>query len=92
MENRLIELENEERINLEDLIDKIDLLAKHNLNGREIRNVITSARQLARYKGEPMDSSHLDRAIAVVDEFQTYVNKMHGHTDDQYAQYKGDRA
>lgn len=88
----MIELENEEKINMEDLVDKIDLLAKHHLNGREIRNVITSARQLARYRKEPMDSSHLGQAIAVVDEFQTYVNKMHGHTDDQYAQYRGDRA
>lgn len=88
----MIELENEEQINMEDLVDKIDLLAKHELNGREIRNVITSARQLARYRAEPMDSSHLYKAIAVVDEFQEYVNKMHGHTDDQYAQYKGDRA
>lgn len=88
----MIKLENDEIINIKDLKDKIELLAKHSLNGREIRNVITSARQLARFRGKPMDSSHLKQAITVVDEFQSYVKKMHGHTDEQYAEYKGERA
>lgn len=68
-----------EKINIHELRDNLDELALETLNGRQIRNAITSARQLARFRNEPMEYSHLDQTIRVVDEFEGYVEKAHEH-------------
>ncbi|KAI0430410.1 P-loop containing nucleoside triphosphate hydrolase protein [Xylaria sp. FL1042] len=78
-----------ERVNTEELQDKIDVLARENLNGRQIRNAITSARQLARFRDKPLSYTHLDQTIRVVDEFEKYVEKTHGHNARDYAQAAG---
>lgn len=80
-----------ERVNIEELRDKIDVLAKEKLNGRQIRNAITSARQLARFRDKPLGYSHLDQTIRVVDEFERYVEKTHGHSAGDYARASGMR-
>jgi hypothetical protein len=49
-----------ETINYRDIQHKMSLLLEHNLNGREIENVINLARQLARPFKKLMDYSHLD--------------------------------
>ena len=46
---RLQDLE-EPNINFDDIFDHMDDLAKEEMNGRQIRNAITTARQLAQYK------------------------------------------
>jgi hypothetical protein len=43
------------------------------MNGRQIRNVINTARQLARFKEEPLDFEHLKRVIKVSGKFDEYV-------------------
>ena len=80
-----------ESINYKELQVKRDILAKHKLNGRQIRNTINTARQVAKYKGEMMSFSHIDQAIEVVNEFEEYVVNTHGHTDDEYARSSGAR-
>jgi hypothetical protein len=51
-------------------------LSKYSMNGRQIRNAINTARQLARFKGEPLDFEHLRRVIKVSGSFDEYVRKV----------------
>ncbi|KAI1739152.1 AAA family ATPase [Xylaria scruposa] len=89
--NRNTGLADGEQVNTEELRDKIDVLAKENLNGRQIRNAITSARRLARFRNKPLSYTHLDQTIRVVDEFEKYVEKTHGHSARDYARATGVR-
>jgi hypothetical protein len=78
-----------EDIDAEDLDDNIDDLAKHEMNGREIRNAVTTARQLAQFKKEKLRYSHLELVIDTASEFNKYLEGTKGHTDDQYAKVVG---
>lgn len=63
-----------------------DKLARCPLNGRQIRNTIKTAKQLALYEKVPLGYGHIDSAIKVADEFETYVQKSHGgETDEERA-------
>lgn len=84
-------LEEGEDVNIEELRDKIDVLAKEKLNGRQIRNAITAARQLARFRNKPLGYTHLDQTIRVVDEFESYVEKTQGNKAGDYARATGIR-
>ncbi|KAK7977186.1 hypothetical protein PG988_004676 [Apiospora saccharicola] len=58
-------------------------LAKHDLNGRQIRNVITTARQLATFRNTKMRYEHLQHVIAVSSKFDSYLKKLQeGYSDD----------
>lgn len=73
------------------LKEKLHTLAKHKLNGRQIRNTISTARQLAQFKNEKLRFVHINQALQVVDEFEKYVTDVHGHSDEEYAREQGDR-
>jgi SpoVK/Ycf46/Vps4 family AAA+-type ATPase len=73
-----------EDINHEELKEKTDVLARHKLNGRQIRNTVNTARQLARFRKETVSYAHFDQAIDVANEFEEYVVKTHGHTDEEW--------
>jgi hypothetical protein len=75
----------EEGENVERIRRRVDELAKHNLNGREIRNALSTARQLASYGGEKMGWEHLELAINTVNDFGSYLRDVHGHTDHEWA-------
>jgi len=49
-------------------------LGKHDLNGRQIRTMIRLALSLAKSEGRPVDKSHLERTIAVADQFKTEMS------------------
>ncbi|KAL9108145.1 MAG: hypothetical protein Q9187_008334, partial [Circinaria calcarea] len=88
---RLKDME-EDKVNIEDLRQHIDELAKHNMNGRQIRNALTTARQLALYKKVKMDYSHLKHVINVAGKFDRYLLQVkEGTTDDQWAREEGVR-
>ncbi|KAM5341918.1 hypothetical protein ACJ41O_014949 [Fusarium nematophilum] len=80
-----------ERINSDELRDKIDMLATESLNGRQIRNAITTARQLARFRGRPLGYSHIEQTIRIANEFEAYVEKTHGHSASDFARAAGVR-
>jgi SpoVK/Ycf46/Vps4 family AAA+-type ATPase len=84
-------LESDEDIDHEGIKDKLDVLAKHNLNGRQIRNTINTARQLATYYKQTLRYSHVDKAVRVVNDFEKYVSDTRG-PDEEYAQEQGWRA
>lgn len=71
---------------------KLGILARRQLNGRQIRNTLNTARQLAQFRGQRLDYDHLDQAIQNVWDFETYVTRLHdGHTDEEYAELAGIR-
>jgi SpoVK/Ycf46/Vps4 family AAA+-type ATPase len=80
-----------EDVDFEELNEKIYVLAKHKLNGRQIRNTISTARQLAQYRKEKLRFVHMNQALQVVDEFEKYVSDVHGHSDEEYARDLGTR-
>ena len=63
----------EERIDFDDLELHIGQLSKYPMNGRQIRNVITTARQLAKFKEKKMTYTHLLQAISVAEKFDKYL-------------------
>jgi SpoVK/Ycf46/Vps4 family AAA+-type ATPase len=80
-----------EDVDFEELNEKIYVLAKHKLNGRQIRNTISTARQLAQYRAEKLRFVHMNQALQVVDEFEKYVLDVHDHSDEEYARDLGTR-
>lgn len=75
--------EDEEDVNFDEIKFRLDDLAGKELNGRQIRNALTTARQLAIFRKERLDYGHLDQALSVASDFSEYLNRMQGHTDDQ---------
>jgi len=69
-------------INISELREHISDLAKHSMNGRQIRNALTTARQLALYKKEPMGYAELKHVIGVAGKFEKYLLEINGNVDD----------
>ncbi|KAG9532239.1 MFS general substrate transporter, partial [Aureobasidium melanogenum] len=61
------------------------MLAKHPLDGRQIRNAIKTASQQASYQKSCLTYGHLQTAIDVANEFEEYICKVRGQTDDERA-------
>lgn len=79
-------------IDAKDILSHIDDLAKPRLNGREIRNAISTARQLARYRGQALRYNHLQSVIAEEEKFDQYLKDLHeGFTADERQNDKGER-
>ncbi|TIC89995.1 putative 26S protease regulatory subunit-like protein [Colletotrichum higginsianum] len=70
---RLKSIGEEDSIDFDDISLHIDELTKHPMNGRQIRNTITTARQLAKFMGNKMVFSHLQRTIAITNKFDEYL-------------------
>ena len=68
----------------EDLSNNVKSLARPELNGRQIRNVIKTARQLAAFRKQKFGIQHLESAIEVVEEFEKYLVDTRG-PDDHFA-------
>ena len=81
--------EGEEDVNFDEIKFHLDDLASKELNGRQIRNVLTTARQLAIFRNERLDWVHLEQALSVSSKFSEYLKRMQGHTDDQRARDEG---
>jgi len=87
--NRLKDL-GETEVDYDDLGDHIGELAEHDMNGRQIRNAITTARQLAQFDGKKFSYAQLQHAIGVASKFETYLKGVkQGFTDDQLARDDG---
>lgn len=78
-------------MNFGELEKKVAILARHKLNGRQIRNLVWTARQLAKYKKERLEYTHLEQVIEIANEFEEYLEKTHGHSDEVYARTQGTR-
>ncbi|OJD32646.1 aaa family atpase [Diplodia corticola] len=64
----------------------IHMLSQQELNGRQIRNTIKSARQLASWKNRDLCFDHFETVLKIADEFENYlVRTRGGYTDNQIA-------
>lgn len=90
--NRLRDIGEGKSIDLDDVRDNIDQLAKYKMNGRQIRNSITTARQLAAFRKKMMSYEDLEHVINVAGEFDDYLRDVkEGLSDDQAARADGRR-
>lgn len=79
-------------MDIADLRDHLEDLKEEKMNGRQIRNAITTARQYSRWKQETLTYAHLKDVIEVSGRFDKYLNKLHGgFTQDQLAEDEGVR-
>ena len=82
----------EQNIDFDDVECYITELAGQQMNGREIRNAITIARQLAQFKGQALSYSHLKHVTGVAGKFDKYLKDVRvGATDDQIMRDDGIR-
>ncbi|KAL6886931.1 P-loop containing nucleoside triphosphate hydrolase protein [Trichoderma evansii] len=82
----------EDNIDYDDVESYIVELSTQEMNGRQIRNVITTARQWAQFQGRTMTAGHLKYAIKVTSKFDTYIKDVkEGFSDDQIARGDGVR-
>jgi SpoVK/Ycf46/Vps4 family AAA+-type ATPase len=81
-----------ENPNFDDIRKKLPKLAQYSLNGRQIRNTVNNARQLARFhNSEALRYAHIEKALHVTVDFEKYVSVVHGHEDEEYAREMGNR-
>ncbi|KAM0436595.1 hypothetical protein ACHAPT_002303 [Fusarium lateritium] len=73
-----------DKVDFDDIVMNLGKLAQYPMNGRQIRNSITTARQLAKYQKKKMTFSHLKRAIAVADKFDRYLADVQEGDADEY--------
>lgn len=79
-------------IDAKDVYNHIDQLANPELNGREIRNAISTARQLARYREEALGYKHLQSVIAEAEKFDRYLTELQeGFSADELQNDRGER-
>ncbi|CAP66956.1 uncharacterized protein PODANS_4_5610, partial [Podospora anserina S mat+] len=76
---------NDERIDVGDMKAHKDQLAGYELNGRQIRNALTTARQLAIFEQEILDWDRVKNTIEVSADFTRYIKEVHGHTDEEWS-------
>ncbi|KAL3704303.1 hypothetical protein TMatcc_009994 [Talaromyces marneffei ATCC 18224] len=89
--NRFKRLEQPD-IDFDDIECYISELAEQEMNGRQIRNSITTARQLARFKGRNMRHADLKHVISLAGRFEKYLSDVkEGYTDDVIARESGYR-
>jgi AAA+ superfamily predicted ATPase len=78
--DRLVEVK--EDVDLKDVTDNYHSLAQQPMNGRQIRNAVTTARQLARFRKTKLNYAHLKQAVQVGQKFEDYVREVKGGQDD----------
>jgi hypothetical protein len=49
---------------------ELDSLARRNLNGRQIKNIVRTSQALAHSKGEKLVMAHLSQALGVTERFE----------------------
>jgi ATP-dependent Clp protease ATP-binding subunit ClpA len=78
--------ETEESVNKHDLEMNVSKLADVKINGRQIRNAVTTARHLARFRKERLVYQHLLKAIELIKKFDEYITDVNqGVTDERLA-------
>jgi len=78
-----------ENVDVNDLEAHLDEMALEDINGRQIRNAMTAARQLAIHRKERLRWEHLDQVLETARDFNQYLKKVQGHTDKQWAREQG---
>lgn len=64
---------------------RLDDLAAEEMNGRQIRNALVTARQLSKHRGERLGWDHLSQVLKTSAAFNKYLKAVRGHSDEQWA-------
>ena len=75
----------------DELKRKAAIMARRRFNGRQIRNCIWTAAQIAKYRNELLGYSHVEQVVEISQEFEDYLERTRGHTDEENAQAQGVR-
>ncbi|OGM49509.1 hypothetical protein ABOM_001748 [Aspergillus bombycis] len=78
-----------EDIDFDNLRENMDVLKQEKLNGRQIRNVITAARQHAKWKKTTLTFEHLKDVIEISGRFGTYLHDLRGFSENELAKDGG---
>lgn len=65
--------EDEHDVDFDSVAAHMDELAFHEMNGRQIRNAMTTARQLAEFNAERLEWDHICQAIETASAFDKYL-------------------
>ena len=81
-----------ENANFVEIRSQVDKLATYPMNGRQIRNAFSTARQLALFEKRTMSSRDLEHVIQVAQKFENYLLEVKDLIgDDDWARERGDR-
>ncbi|KAG8159717.1 hypothetical protein KVR01_010354 [Diaporthe batatas] len=76
----------------QEILDSLDELSAHELNGRQIRNIITTSRQLAKFRKQTLNYGLLEEVISLSGKFDEYFRKLNeNQSDEQIARSDGIR-
>jgi SpoVK/Ycf46/Vps4 family AAA+-type ATPase len=70
---RLKDISEQDSIDFDEIQNHTEELADYPMNGQQIRNSISKARQLAKFKKTKMNFAHLTRTINLADKFDQYL-------------------
>ena len=85
-----LEQNDDNKVDIADLRDHLEELKEEKMNGRQIRNAITTARQYAQWKGSVLNYGHLRDVIEISGRFDQYLDRLNGgSTQDQLAEDEG---
>ncbi|KAF4830885.1 ATPase family AAA domain-containing protein 3A-like protein [Colletotrichum tropicale] len=87
----MIEESTDEDANIAELEEHLDELASEEINGRQIRNALLTARQLAKHRKERLEWVHLDQVMKTSAAFNKYMKMVRGQSDDKIAREEGQR-
>ncbi|EQB44440.1 hypothetical protein CGLO_16817 [Colletotrichum gloeosporioides Cg-14] len=87
----MIEESTDEDANIAELEEHLDQLASEEMNGRQIRNALLTARQLAKHRKERLKWVHLDQVMKTSAAFNKYLKTVRGQSDDKIAREEGRR-
>ena len=74
----------DENIDIDAIVDHMDELSSYEMNGHQIRNALSAARQLALLEEETLNWGHVKDSMEVASDFNKYVAEVHGHTEEQW--------
>ncbi|KAF5639286.1 AAA family ATPase [Fusarium sp. NRRL 52700] len=80
--------ETNEDVDMLGLKSRLDILAKEEMNGRQIRNALLTARQLAKHRNEQLSWVQLSQVMRTSAAFNKYLRAVRGHSDEAWAREK----
>ncbi|PTB53826.1 hypothetical protein M431DRAFT_6109 [Trichoderma harzianum CBS 226.95] len=79
-------------ININEIRDRVEELADESMNGRQIRNTISTARQLAMYQRKKLGYEHIQAVIREANKFDEYLIELNkGYSADEIQRDKRER-
>ncbi|KAK4085061.1 uncharacterized protein Triagg1_51 [Trichoderma aggressivum f. europaeum] len=79
-------------VNIDEIKDKVGELADESMNGRQIRNTISTARQLAMYQRKKLGYEHIQAVIEEANKFDEYLLELNkGYSADEIQRDKKER-